>query len=270
MNHDELLEIHAFVDDELDVARRLALEQTMARDPALRARVDDIRAVRDATRADADYHTAPDALRRRIEAMVRPMDPVADVRHAASPQTGGGWPRATTTAWTHWWGWRPLSTALAATVVLTFGTQMYLAHRSRDMQLVDEVVASHVRSTLGEHSIDIASSDHHMVKPWLSSKLDFSPPVRDTDIGSAVFLGGRLDYVDNRPVAALVYRQGPHLVDTFIWPGSGNRGISFENERGYQIAHWTRDGMTHWVISDINRAEFLDLVQRLASPIPAS
>jgi anti-sigma factor RsiW len=128
---------------------------------------------------------------------------------------------------------------------------------SQDERLLDDVVASHVRSTLGEHLVDVASSDHHTVKPWLSSKLDFSPPVAELQLPGSAFLGGRVDYLGGRPVAALVYRQGPHVVSSFIWPATGKDSRpEFAEARGFQTAHWTHGGMHHWVISDVNRGEF--------------
>jgi anti-sigma factor RsiW len=234
----------------------------------LRAEVAELGALRDAIRSEADYHLPSDALRRRIEAMATGGDvAAADATppRRASPRPARAPWQAAAALWSGW-GWRPLSAACAATVVLTLGTQMYVARDHRETRLADEVVASHVRSTLGEHLIDVASSDHHTVKPWLSSKLDFSPPVRDTDIGTAVFLGGRVDYLDGRPVAALVYRQGQHLVDAFVWPGDGDRAVTYTTERGYQIASWTRARMQHWVVSDVNRTEFVGLIERLAAP----
>ena len=124
------------------------------------------------------------------------------------------------------------------------------------------MVASHVRSTLGEHLVDVASSDHHTVKPFLSSKLGFSPPVAALPLEGSTLLGGRVDYLDGRPVAALVYRQGQHVVDAFVWPDAGaDRAPVFGAARGYRTAHWTQAGMTHWVISDLNEAEFQALVR---------
>ena len=263
MNPTTELTIHAFVDDELDVSRRLEMEQAIADDADLRARVDELRTLRGAVRAGAEYHVPSDALRRRIEGLAGAHERAEPRRSAPRFERG---PLQAVVAWWNGAAWRPLAAAMAATVVLTSGAQFYLAGEHRQTGLAAEVVASHVRSTLGEHLIDVASSDHHTVKPWLSSKLDFSPPVRDTDIGSAIFLGGRVDYLDGRPVAALVYRQGPHVVDAFIWPGDGEHAVTFMTERGYQIARWTHRGMQHWVVSDVNRAEFVALVEHLAAP----
>jgi anti-sigma factor RsiW len=137
---------------------------------------------------------------------------------------------------------------------------------SQDGRVLDDVVASHVRSTLGQHLVDVASSDHHTVKPWLSSRLDFSPPVDELQIPGSVFLGGRVDYLDGHPVAALVYRQGEHVVNSFVWPENGNDSKpEFSQARGFQTAHWSKGGMTHWVISDVNRDEFNTVVGAIRS-----
>jgi len=137
---------------------------------------------------------------------------------------------------------------------------------AQDDRLMDDVVASHVRSTLGQHLVDVASSDHHTVKPWLSSKLDFSPPVTELQIPGSVFLGGRVDYLDGHPVAALVYRQGEHVVNSFVWPGTAKDSkAEFSEERGFQTAHWSHSGMTHWVISDVNRSEFKTVIGAIQS-----
>ena len=101
------------------------------------------------------------------------------------------------------------------------------------------------------------------VQLWrLAAKLDFSPPVHALPLPGSVLLGARVDYLDGRPVAALVYRQGGHVVNSFVWPGpAADRSPSFTAQRGFQLAHWAQGGMTHWAISDLNREEFAALVQ---------
>ena len=131
-------------------------------------------------------------------------------------------------------------------VVVAVSLNLVWLRSAQDERLLDDVVASHVRSTLGQHLVDVASSDHHTVKPWLSSKLDFSPPVNELPIPGSVFVGGRVDYLDGRPVAALVYRQGQHVVNAFVWPSSEKDSKpAFSRERGFQTAHWSSGGMTH-------------------------
>ena len=105
----------------------------------------------------------------------------------------------------------------------------------------------------------------HQVKPFLSTRLGFSPPVSELQVPGSEFVGGRVDYLDGRPVAALAYRQGPHVVNSFIWPTQASDGRpAFSQEKGFRIAHWVHAGMAHWVISDVDAEEFQTLVQAAA------
>lgn len=245
--------LNAFVDGELDVLSLREIEQRMQRDPALLAQVEGLRQLRESLRDAAEYHLAPEALRQRVAAMgvaQRPATPRAAAIGVALQQ------------WVHW---RPMLVsfamlALAIAVLNPTGWRFGDGDRLRE-----EVIASHVRSTLGQHLVDIASSDHHTVKPWLSEKLDFSPPVPESPFPGAVFVGGRIDYLGGRPVAALVYRQGGHVVSSFVSPTpAADRSAEFSAERGFRIAHWAHAGMNHWVISDLNQAEFEGVVRGLA------
>jgi anti-sigma factor RsiW len=133
------------------------------------------------------------------------------------------------------------------------------------------VVASHVRSTLGQQLVDVESSDHHTVKPFLSSRLGLSPPVDELRAAGSVFLGGRVDYLgDGRPVAALAYRQGELVANSFVWPSTAaDSKPDLSSDRGYLTAHWSQGGMNHCVISDVNRDEFqrvVKAVQLTATP----
>ena len=243
--------LNAFVDGELDVLSQREIEERMDHDPGLRARVEGLRQLRASVREFADYHVAPEALRRRVAALLTPA--VAPARLSFGV---GGLP--------HGFDWRPIAVAFAILAIVAVILGQTGWRPGADSRLAQDVVASHVRSTLGEHLVDVASSDRHTVKPWLSSKLDFSPPVQDALLPGSVFLGGRIDYLDGRPVAALVYRQGQHVVNTFIWPTDvADAAAVFAAERGFQIAHWSRHGMNHWVISDLNREEFGAVVRAL-------
>jgi anti-sigma factor RsiW len=135
-----------------------------------------------------------------------------------------------------------------------------------DDRVMDDVLSSHVRSTVGQHLVDVASSDHHTVKPWLSSRLGFSPPVSELPLPGATFLGGRVDVINGRPVAALAYRYGEHVVNSYLWPvDAKDSAPQFAAQRGYHMAHWSRGGMKHWVIADVNPDEFAVIVRTLAA-----
>jgi anti-sigma factor RsiW len=255
MEHQQL---SAFVDEELDLKSRLDFERQLESDPALRKQVDEMQQLRDAVREHAHYHSAPDALRRRMATLA-----AASRSAPAAPAPGRA--GSIGEAVQRWLGWRPLAASLSFAAVLAVGMNLVWFQSSRDDRLMDDVVASHVRATLGQHLVDVASSDHHTVKPFLSSKLGFSPPVDELRIPGSVFLGGRIDYLDEQPVAALVYKQGEHVVNSFVWPSTGSESKpKFSAERGYLTAHWSRNGMNHWVISDVNREEFQKIVNAVA------
>lgn len=248
--------LNAFTDGELDLHEQIELEADLRKDPTLRAQAEDLMHLRRAVRRGAEYHAAPAALRARIAALVA-MPPVA------SPASQSKRPSRSVLA--RWFAWRPMVPALIVAAGLATGLHLFQRNGLQEERLSEAVLATHVRATLAERVVDVASSDHHTVKPWLSSKLDFSPPVRELNLPGSVFLGGRVDYLDGHPVAALVYRQGQHLVDAFIWPSSdGDRRVTFSVQRGFHLAHWARNGMEYWAISDLNREEFAAVIDELA------
>ena len=142
--------------------------------------------------------------------------------------------------------------------------------------LAAEAVANHVRSLLvADRAMDVVSTSEHTVKPWFNGRLDYAPPVLDLATAGFPLAGGRLDYMDGRPVAALLYRSGPHVINLFVWPAhSGaapSAAPSFETWQGYHVGHWTGAGMTWWAVSDVNEAEFAAFVTAVqAASMPAS
>jgi anti-sigma factor RsiW len=139
----------------------------------------------------------------------------------------------------------------------------FLVLAPAERTLTEQVVAGHVRALQPGHLEDIASSDHHTVKPWFDGRIDFSSPVKDLGTAGFPLKGGRLDYIGGRPVAALVYQRGMHIIDLFVWPTRGNVMPALEpiEHNGYNVMHWSQNRMEFWAVSDVERSELRDFAQ---------
>jgi anti-sigma factor RsiW len=157
------------------------------------------------------------------------------------------------------WGWRTLRIAvpMAIGAMLAIAISPRVTRLAPNQDLASEVVASHVRSLMASHLMDVASTDQHTVKPWFNGKLDFSPPVNDFAKDGFPLVGGRLDYIGSRPVAALVYQHGKHVINVFMWPSAGDTTSAerIETEHGYNVEQLIVAGMNCWVVSDLNSLE---------------
>jgi anti-sigma factor RsiW len=160
------------------------------------------------------------------------------------------------------WRWPVAATSLIIVIGLAWGIVQILTRKSESDLLAQEIVSSHVRSLMADHLTDVPSSNQHTVKPWFEGKLDFSPPVKDLSQQGFSLIGGRLDYIGHRSVAALVYQRGQHSINVFIWPSADAEAM---NERtsannGYNVVRWSNGGMAYWVVSDLNPDELRQFV----------
>jgi anti-sigma factor RsiW len=159
-------------------------------------------------------------------------------------------------------------TATAAGLAILIGASLaagvlWSRSNAAENRLAEQVVAGHVRSLQVAHLTDVASSDRHTVKPWFRGKLDFSPQVPDLSAHGYVLSGGRLDYLADRPVAALVYHRRDHAINVFSWPAADDaeRPVRSLHRQGFNVRHWQRSGMTYWVVSDLNAQELDEFVR---------
>lgn len=154
------------------------------------------------------------------------------------------------------WRWLAIAASFLLAVSLAWNLTRLQSRVPERELLAQNVLSSHVRSLIGTHLLDVASTDQHTVKPWFNGKLDFSPEVRDFAAQGFPLVGGRIEYIAERPVAALVYRRRQHVINLFTWPSTSSDAIIEHFARnGYNIAQWSNGSMTYWAVSDIPASE---------------
>jgi len=238
--------IHAFVDGELDLTKCLEMESHLRECKSCALAQEEIRAMSSSMK-DASLRFTPSAsFEKRLRAAVRSAAKEKPVTQS-------------------WWRWSTAAVSLAVVALAVWAVFVILNRPASDTLVAQEVVSSHVRSLMAQHLTDVPSSDQHTVKPWFDGKLDFSPPVRDLVAQGFELKGGRLDYIDNRPVTALVYQRRQHLINVFVWPAKSGAKSSTQASvsQGYNLIRWTNSGMEWWAISDLNLAELQQFVQLL-------
>ncbi len=239
-----------YLDRELDERAAGEVEAHLGQCVTCSARLERERRLCTAVQAHLPPLRAPDRLRSSVRTLVR-----AQARRSQARR-----------AWLPTWA----ATAAALLLGVAGGWQLatWRAPRGDGSDLAAQVVAGHVRSLEGAHLTDIASSEHHTVKPWFAGKLDFSPPVPDFTTEGFPLIGGRLDYLGERQVAALVYGRRQHFINLFVWPSRDSNALpAAASRRGYHLVHGAASGMTYWAISDLNESELSQFAQLVAADL---
>jgi anti-sigma factor RsiW len=244
--------IHGYVDGELDLVRSLEVESHIHECEICAQAYRSQMTLRSSLKSDSLYYHAPEKLKKRIQSSLR--------KEAKSELLPRGFN----------WRWLPVAASLTFMVligVVAWKLVPRSLQSSSDELLAQEVTSDHVRSLqMPAHLIDVLSSDQHTVKPWFDGKVDFAPPVKDFASRDFRLYGGRLEYLNNRSVATLVYQRRLHFISLYIWPAeqAGSTGEVTVQRQGYNLIHWTGSGMNFWAISDLNSVElheFARLVQ---------
>src|SRR5437879_12314436 len=256
MTCDEAIKLmDGYLDGELDPITSQTIEQHLREchncDQAYKTHGSLMRAIGDG----APYYKAPAKLRERIQSSLRQEIAKEPVRNVVedSPSLFPTGQRRTVTSVIPW-NWLALAAAIIFAAIITFNLMPRLQRPGSDQFLATQLIASHALSLMANHLTDVASSDQHTVKPWLDAKLDFAPPVVDLSSEGFPLIGGRLDYLNNRTVAALVYQRRKHFINLFVWPAAPDATGTPKTitRQGYQLLHWTDSDFHYWAVSDVN------------------
>ena len=261
MNCEEATKLmDGYLDGELDPITSQTIEQHLREchkcDQAYKTHGSLIRAIGDAT----PYYQAPAELRERIQSSLREEIAERPLRNVAQDARslilrGQRGPR--TVPFGAPWNWLALAAAIIFAAIIALNLMPRLQRSGNDQFLATQLIASHVRSLMANHLTDVASSDQHTVKPWLDAKLDFAPAVVDLSSEGFPLIGGRLDYLDNRPVAALIYQRRKDFINLFVWPAApdATRTPKTITRQGYQLVHWVDSDFNYWAVSDVNEKD---------------
>jgi anti-sigma factor RsiW len=226
---DKELLLHALVDGELDAGNGLALEAHVATCAGCAAELEAIRAGKAKLKAAPVAYAAPQGFLDRLDgALAEAEAPPPSPRRAVRPDT---------------WVMSGAVGALAASLAL-------FAFIPSGVSLQSELVDAQARSLEAQHLVDVQTSDRHTVKPWFNGKIDFAPPVVDLASQGYPLVGGRLERIDGRRVAALVFHRQAHVINLFIWPGDAPPNPAMQQKDGYNLLRWGHAGLVFWAVSD--------------------
>jgi anti-sigma factor RsiW len=227
--------IEGYLDGELDLKLYAEVEQHLAECEACSDLLFRLRKQKDEIKSFAPYYAAPAQLRHSISTALRE----TQWRGATNP-----------------WRWLAIAASLLLVASLAANLIVLRSRTTNQQSIAQTLIASHIRSLMGTHLLDVVSTDQHTVKPWFNGKIDFSPAVKDFAPQGFPLIGGRLDYAAGRTVAALVYRRRQHVINLFVWPSTAaDTKESRLARNGFNVIHWSDGSMTYWAISDVNPAD---------------
>jgi anti-sigma factor RsiW len=241
--------LHALIDGELDAGHAREVEDHIAGCPRCAAALRDYREMSKAV-ASADLrYTAPPALRRRIEASL--------------PQAKAPSRRAVL---------RGFAMGSAVSAIAATGLVAIVLRHDDQSRITSEIVSAHLRSLQAGHLTDVLSTDQHTVKPWFNGRLDVAPPVIDLTVQGFTLVGGRLDYVDARPVGAIVYRRRLHTINLFVaqTASTETRAARTETFQGFNIRSWSEGGLNYWAVSDLAADELAEFGEKFQGAMKTS
>jgi len=238
-------DLNAYADGRLDASRVPAVEEALARDPALADWV-----------ADARRHNA--ALRDALDPWLAEPIPERLVAAAAGPRAvAGSGPRR----------WLLPSFAAAATLVVGLAVGWY----ARDVDLErDGTPTTFTRQAALTHAlyaadanrpVEVWAPEEKRLVTWLSKRLGF--PVSAPDLNSTGFalVGGRLVAGHQNPTALFMYENADKQrlsLQVRKQPVEGGEvAFRYAVENGVGVFYWIEDNCSYALSGNLDRAQLL-------------
>lgn len=227
--------VHALADGELDAGHAREVEAHVAQCDGCAAELAAAREMTQALRAVPLGFAVPASLSAKIDRVVPTPMPVTNRRALLKGFAFGG-----------------VASALAAASV-----GLVVFREGQDDRILGEAISAHLRSLQADHLTDVLSTNQHTVKPWFNGRVDLAPPVIDLTAQGFTLIGGRLDYIDGKPAAALVYRRRVHVINLFVAQGLGEAPSTprLTMMQGFNLLRWNENGLNMLAVSDLNRDE---------------
>ena len=248
--------IDAYLDGELDAATCLRVEEHLAECPACREKLESRQILTSLVAEEAPRYTASPFLATRIRAMLREEEPEPEPERTAAPAP--------------WWSFLSLRWIYSGvgTAVAVVAFTLFFTAPGAFTQLAQEGINDHIRSLQVNHLMDVVSTDQHTVKPWFNGKIDFSPQVIDLKTQDYPLIGGRLDVLGGRNVAAIVYQRRKHYINLFVWPSDAAAiGDRATEKDGYHVISWTQNGMNYMAVSELGVKELKDFTGMIRTQV---
>lgn len=241
--------LHALIDGELDAGHAREVEAHVAGCAKCAALAKDFRAMRSAINEAGAHYRAPLDLRHRIEASL----PRAEAPSRRALLKG-------------------FAMGSAVSAIAASGLFAVVLRSEDATRLQSEIVSAHLRSLQANHLTDIVSTDQHTVKPWFNGRIDIAPPVVDLNSQGFTLVGGRLDYIDSRPVGALIYRRRQHVINLFVAQSASaeSRAAKMETVQGFNVHRWSERGLTYWAVSDLAKEELANFCEKFEAAARAA
>lgn len=238
--------VHALADGELDAVHAHEVEAHAKSCADCGRELTLVRDLRKEMGAAELRYTAPERLRRNLQRAL-PAGPARRTRRDLLRGFGAG---------------------VALSAVAASGAFVLLTRTVTQDRILGEVVSAHLRSLQPDHLTDVQSTDQHTVKPWFNGRIELAPPVVDLTAQGFTLIGGRLDSIDGKAVAAIVYRRRVHVINLFVASTSdAPRAKDMRTLQGFNILHWSDQGLSMWAVSDINADELQEFGRKLEAAL---